>query len=51
MTIANFIITFLKLTGSTNYLFQKICVKLALALITHSSTVFTAKDFGISSSY
>ena len=31
-------------TSSINYSFWEICVKLALALITYLSTVFTAKD-------
>jgi len=44
ITIANFVTILSKLTGSANYLFWKIHVKLALALTTHSSTVFTAED-------
>ena len=43
IVIANFIATLSKLTSPANYLFWKICVKLALALIIYSETVFTAK--------
>ena len=42
--MANFVTTFSKLTGSTNYFFWKICVKLNLALFTYTKVIFIAKD-------
>jgi len=44
IVIANFTTTFSKLTSSASYFFWKIHIKLTLALIIYTSTVFTAKD-------
>ena len=42
--MANFITTLFKLTSLTNYLFWEIYIKLALALIIYSNTVFITED-------
>ena len=42
--MVNFITTLFKLTGSVNYFFWEIYVKLILALIIYSRVVFTAED-------
>jgi len=42
--MANFIVTFSKLTSLANYLFWEIHVKLVLVLITHSDIIFTTEN-------
>jgi len=44
IAIANFIATLLKLNGSANYSFWKICIKSTLALIIYPGAVFTTNN-------